>query len=199
MNPSKMLIGLAPWLLFSLLVRIPADHVAGPAALAAALASVTILLWQSRDGLKIIDLTSALTFGVLSLVAFKVTGGGTWIIDYGRATAAVVLAAVMLISAATVPFTEQYARASVPEAAWRTPTFRAVNRRISALWGVIMLVLSGCHLLAAALLQETGQPAGQNLLNWGLPVLLVIVGIKQTRRLAAAARPAGAALDPVSR
>ena len=38
------------------------------------------------------------------------------------------------------PFTESYARQSVAKELWHTPQFKAVNRRISAAWGVAFLV-----------------------------------------------------------
>lgn len=180
MNPAKMLVGLAPWVLFSLLTHLPIDGIAGPAAVAAALSSLAIMLFQSKHGLNIIDATSAIVFAALAVVGFS--GGDAWITDYGRATAAFVLAAVMLVSAVTLPFTEQYARESVPESYWHTSTFRAINRSISALWGGIMLVTATSHTIASLLLSE-GTTAGQVLLNWGVPVLLVFFGIKQTKKL----------------
>ena len=44
MNPLKMLIGLIPWVLFTLLARIPGDHAAAYAALAAAALSLVLLM-----------------------------------------------------------------------------------------------------------------------------------------------------------
>ena len=37
------------------------------------------------------------------------------------------------------PFTESYAREKTPAALWHTREFRAVNRRISAVWGLAFL------------------------------------------------------------
>ncbi len=189
MNPTKILIGLAPWVVFALLTRLPVDGIAGPAAVAAAVASLVVLLIQSRGGVKIIEVTSVVVFTLLAVVGFTVAGGDAWITDYGRATAAFVLAAVMLLSAVTVPFTEQYARESVPENVWHSERFRTVNRTISAMWGGIMLAMAVCHVIAAALLAD-GTGAGQLLLNWVVPVLLVLQGVKRTRAMSAAARPA---------
>ena len=137
---------------------------------------------QRQGGIKMIDVTSAAVFAVLAVVGFA--GGDAWIINWGRATAAFVLAAVMLISAATVPFSEQYARESVPQQYWTSPVFRAKNRKISALWGVVMLVMTGSHLIATVLLDD-GVTAGQFLLNWAVPALLVYAAIKQSKKIAA--------------
>ena len=38
------------------------------------------------------------------------------------------------------PFTESYARQTTPKAVWQTAEFRAINRRISAVWGLAFLV-----------------------------------------------------------
>ena len=119
MNPLKLLIGLVPWVLFTLLVRLPGDNTAAYAALAAAALSLVLLLATLKGGVKVIEAGSVVTFGVLSGVAFLGgPAGNVWVTDYGRATAAFVLAAVMLGSTLLVPFTEQYARESVPPQYW---------------------------------------------------------------------------------
>ncbi|VTU41421.1 hypothetical protein H4P1_00053 (plasmid) [Variovorax sp. PBS-H4] len=180
MNPVKLLLGFLPWLLYSVLTDLPIDGIAGPAAILATVVSVVLLLVNRKNGISIIDATSAVVFGALTVVAFA--GGAEWIHDYGRATSAVVLAVVMLISSVTVPFSEQYARSSVPQQYWGSPIFRAKNRRISALWGFTMLIMTGSHLLATFLLEE-GTTAGQFLLNWLVPALLVVLAVKQTKRM----------------
>jgi hypothetical protein len=62
---------------------------------------------------KIIDAAGVVTFAVLSVIGFA--GGprvDEFLVHFGRGGAALVLAAVMAISAFTVPFTEQYGPAS---------------------------------------------------------------------------------------
>ena len=44
-----------------------------------------------------------------------------------------------LLDLAGRPFTESYAREKTPAALWHTAGFRAVNRRISAVWGLAFL------------------------------------------------------------
>lgn len=182
MNPTKLLIGFVPWALFGLLTHLQIQEIAGVAAALAAVTSLVILVVQSRGGVKIIDATSMVVFALLSVVGFGVPGGAAWITAYGRSSAAFALALVMLVSAVTVPFSQQYARESVPEAYWHTARFRAVNRTISALWGGLLLVMALSHTVAAVLLAD-GVGGGQVLLNWVLPVLLVVWGVKRTRAL----------------
>ena len=113
----------------------------------------------------------------------------------------------MLGSALIVPFSTQYARASVPKKYWGAPVFRAVNQKISALWGAVMLAMSACHILAGYL-----QPAGSVadgtvnataptglLLNWILPVGLLFIGYRGTQHIAASGAEPVAPRLPVSR
>ncbi len=82
------------------------------------------------------------------------------------------------------PFTEQYARESVPQSVWNTPRFHAVNRRISAAWGVGVLVMALADTLAGLL----ENPAANLLLNWGVPIAVFVIVLGYTKRTAAAAR-----------
>lgn len=48
------------------------------------------------------------------------------------------------------PFTESYARETTPAALWHTAGFRALNRRISAVWGLALLAGTISLVIAAA-------------------------------------------------
>lgn len=189
MNAKKMLLSLVPWLLFSFMIHRRGEQAAGIAALAAAALAVLFIARAVKTGVKIIDVTGVVTFGAMGLASLTAGSEVTrWVADYGRGTSALVLAAVMITSAATVPFTEQYARESVPRQLWASPAFRAVNRRISLLWGAVMLVMGGGHLLAGYLDPMSAPVSGVRpldlLLNWALPVVLILTAVVCTRRLA---------------
>jgi hypothetical protein len=190
MNAKKMFLSLIPWALFSVMIERRGANAAGFAALAAA----AVALWfalkdRESGGFKVIDLAGIATFGVLAVSCF--VGGDSvrnWVADYGRGTAAGVLALVMLGSALTVPFTEQYARESVPREYWHSPVFRAVNRRISAVWGAVVAVMALGHLLAGAIDPATAPKSGTRpvdlLLNWVVPIGLILFAISYTKRAA---------------
>ena len=186
MNATKMLLGLLPWVLFSVLTQREGAAAVGIAAVAAVALSAYFMVADRKGGLKIIPVTGVICFGLIAVAAF-VGGAGVsqWLADYGRGATALVLAAVILISVLTVPFSEQYARESVPQAYWSSPTFRTVNRKISALWGGVILVMACGHLLAGALDQaainsgSSARPADL-LLNWVIPVGLILLGVKGT-------------------
>jgi hypothetical protein len=195
-NIKQLLLSLLPWIVFSVIVHRAGTTAAGLAALIAVAISLTLMIRGRGRGLKTLDVTGVVTFGALAAYCF--TGGtdaASWVADYGRGTAAVVVGVVMLGSALLVPFSEQYARESVPQQYWGSPVFRAVNQKISALWGVVMLAMSVCHFLAGYL-DPAGSAAngtvnatapGGLLLNWLVPAGLVFLGYKATMSITASA------------
>ncbi len=187
MKNLGMLIGLAPWVLFSMI----ADHVGtgyvGYAAGAAGIISLVLAIRGARaDGLKIIDAAGVVTFAILAIVGFAGSHHvQKLLVDYGRGGCAVVLALVMLISALTVPFTEQYARARVDRRYWASPVFRATNRKISLAWAGLIAVMAASHLLAGALASQGHERPIVNIaLNWVVPILIVLRGLKMSDRIA---------------
>ncbi len=76
-----------------------------------------------------------------------------------------------------MPFTEQYARESVPEQYWSSPRFKNVNRQLTLVWAVRV------HALRA---RATSSPAYVNtqrsntIFNWVIPIFLVVLAIKRT-------------------
>ena len=194
----KMLISLIPWVAFTLLAGHTGAGAVGWAAALAGLLSVAIVAWGmreraadgSRRSLKAIDAAGIVTFATMAALAF--TGSPTLrehIADYGRGSCALILALVMLGSLLVVPFTEQYARESVPRQYWHSPVFRAVNRRISAVFGLAVLAAAACHLYAGYLGAHAGLTDAANLaLNWVIPVLAILAAINYTRTRTAPAR-----------
>jgi hypothetical protein len=183
MNSKKMIFSLVPWVAFTLVVNKGGSGAVGFAALGAALlALVFTLRGRGHESVKVIDAAGIATFSVIAALAF--TGSSSFkddLANYGRGGSALVLAVVMLGSLLFVPFTEQYARESVPQEYWGSPVFRAVNRKISAIWGLAILAMSGSHLIAGYI-EATGTLARREnlLLNWVIPILLVLGAIKFT-------------------
>jgi hypothetical protein len=189
MNAKKFLVALAPWLVFSVIAnRLGADYV-GVAALLACAGSIGLMLYGLRDGgVKLIELTGVVTFGAIAALGF-IGGHGTevFLAEFGRGGSALVLAAVMAISALTIPFTEQYAKQSVDPRYWGDPAFRAKNKAISMLWAGVVFAMAVCHLVAGALAASTGAAdahPGSILLNWIIPVVLILFATKRTRQMA---------------
>lgn len=198
MNSKKMIFSLVPWVLFTVVVNKGGSGSVGFAALGAA---VLALVFTVRNGaherVKIIDIAGITTFGVIAALAFLGSSGlKDNLAEYGRGGSALVLAAVMLGSLLFVPFTEQYARESVPQEYWGSPVFRAVNRKISSIWGLAVLAMAGSHLLSGYLEATSGLDHRENLvLNWIIPVLLVLGAIKFTDRVTSDRSDAAAAAE----
>lgn len=80
----------------------------------------------------------------------------------------------------------QYARASVPEQYWGSATFKAVNKRISAIWAGVVLGI-GVSRLGYGLLAVSSPggvaPVLSLALSWLIPIGLVVAGLSYTKRL----------------
>jgi len=184
MNPAKIILGLVPFALFSLLATaIPT----GWAALVGLAAAIVALLADLRGGVKAVPLVAVLTMGVFALLAFVADPGAAWLFGaYGRGLATLVLALYVLATATTAPFTAAYARETTPREYWGSPTFVDVNQRISLAWGVTLLVMAGGHLVADGIVASgASAPVVVAALNWALPIMAIVRTVKFSRSAAA--------------
>lgn len=190
MNAKSMLLGLAPWALFSILTERIGAGAVGIAALIACAGSLILAIYgaKGKGGIKIIDAAGVVTFGIIAALGFLGSNGLNEALgDFGRSGATFVLAAVMAISVVTVPFTEQYARDTVDPQYWSSPIFRAKNKTISAIWAGVVFAMALCHLVAGALTAATdvsGNHPGNILLNWVVPIALIVWAVKRTQSIA---------------
>lgn len=185
-NPG-MILGLAPWILFSAIAEHVGANAVSLAALLAGAGSLILALYgASRDGLKTIDVAGVVTFAAIALIgALGNHHVRQLLVDYGRGGCAAVLALVMLVSAYTVPFTEQYARQQIDRRYWGSPVFRATNRRISLIWAGLIAVMASSHLLSGVLAATGHERPIMNLgLNWAVPVFIVLHGMQISERVA---------------
>jgi hypothetical protein len=167
-------LALVPWVLFSVLARFSIDA-ASVLALGAAVAIAVPGIRAGRP--KMLEIGTAATFAVFVVVAFSVDAhSAAWVARYARAFAAGGLALIAFASLMFVPFTEQYAHESVPQHLWHTPTFKAVNRRLTAMWGLVFAAMIPLHVAAGA---AHARPA-QIVLNWVLPLMLVLWAVKRS-------------------
>jgi hypothetical protein len=195
MKSTKMFISLIPWVLFTLIAGHAGAKFVGWAALVAGVLTVAITIKGVREktvdghrsSLKLIDAAGIVTFAAMAALAF--TGSDQLrrnIVDYGRGSCALILAVVMLGSLLVVPFTEQYAREQTPRQYWNSPVFRSVNRHISAAFGLAVLAMTGSHFYSGYLESHSELTTRANLiLNWVIPVLLIMAAVKYTDRIKA--------------
>jgi len=156
-----------------------AERVSIKAAALLALAAAVVIAGRSiRSGHpKLLELAAVATFIAFSIAAFTLSAGNAhWLERYARAIAAGVLALIAFGSLLSVPFTEQYARESVPQEAWSSPRFKATNRKLTTLWACVFAGMVPSHIIAGAI--DTTR--GNLIFNWVIPVALVVYGAKRT-------------------
>jgi hypothetical protein len=171
---AGIFVALVPWVLFSVICRLSV-----PAASAIALVASAVIAWPAvRAGRpKILELAAVVSFAGFAAVVFAIDPGAADTLHrYARGIAAGLLAVIAFGSLLFTPFTEQYARESVPERFWHTPRFKAGNRAMTAMWGGIFAAMVPCHIIAGSL-----DTTRSNLIfNWVIPVALVMWGIKRS-------------------
>ena len=166
-------IGFVPWIIFWV--------VSGPstwewAALGAALAAIILMIPSiERGNPKILDTATAIFFIVLSLVALFVDRQTLGLLEhYSQLISYGVLAIVAFGSLLFMPFTEQYARETVPREHWDSPTFKRINRVLTAMWGTVFVLLALCQVVYEI------APSQKSLFNWIIPIVLIVGAFKFT-------------------
>ncbi|HEX4520256.1 MAG TPA: hypothetical protein VH063_11815 [Gaiellaceae bacterium] len=175
---AGIFIALVPWVVFSLLAAHVSVEAAAVTALLASIAIAVPSLRRRRP--KTLELAAIAAFAGITIAAFLgSSGSGDWLAEYARAIAAGLLGLIAFGSLLFTPFTEQYARESVPRSAWGSSTFKAVNRKLTITWGLVFVGMIPGHIAAGAI----DTRAANLVLNWALPVALVVWGIKRTSAL----------------
>jgi hypothetical protein len=192
MSMKQVLVGFVPWIVFTLVATRIGPGAVGAACALAFLVAVGLVARSVSRGQspKVLEVVGAVVFLGLGLVSLVYPSADAFLSGYGRALAAAVLAVVIFLLLPVMPFTEQYARESVPREYWHTPEFRSINRRISAAWGGVVAAMAVSHAVAGTF--ETSNPAGRLLhhpvdllFNWVVPGLLVWAAARYTQRVSA--------------
>jgi hypothetical protein len=172
---AGIFIALVPWVIFTIL----AQHVSLKLGAGVALvAAVVIALPGLRAGRpKMLELGAVVTFAAFLVAAFAADPHtATDLARYARGIAAGGLAVIAFASLMFVPFTEQYAREQVDERFWSSPQFKAINRKLTIMWGAVFAAMVPFHIIAGAL----DRPGTNILFNWVVPVALVVWAVKQS-------------------
>ena len=197
MNPFKIALGFVPFILFSLL---DSWLSVGWAATIGLVAAIGVAVATARGGLKILPVVQAVILGIIAVVGFTSgSAADSFLNTYGRGLASLTLGAFIVVTAAWIPFTAQFARALVPRDQWTSPVFVRLNRELSIAWGGVVLVLGGCHLLGAYLSGHDTRPIVRLAVQWVVPILAFLWVIKYTRRTASQnAGPASTSSAPTA-
>src|ERR1700722_1255808 len=179
-------IALVPWVAFTLLAQHSTLKLASVAALVLAIAIMIRSIMTT--GVKVLEVGAVLAFMGFTVVAFGADhAAGVWMARYSRGIAAGLLALIAFSSLLFTPFTEQYARESVPREHWGSPTFKLVNRRITLMWAFVFTAMIPFHIAAGAI----DKRPTNILFNWVVPIGLLIWGVKETDKIAEEATARG--------
>ena len=186
MDKFGFVLGFVPWIVFSLVAqRLDANGVAWSATIAVVMTVVALVAAKRKHGPTFLNVASLVLFGLIAVVGF-VGGPGVdrWLFEWGRPLVGVVLGLLVLATAPVRPFTEEYARQSVPREYWGSPTFRRINTVLSAVWGAGILVIGLAAVAVTALDAQATDPTRNNtvdlLLNWVVPIAVLWGAMKVT-------------------
>lgn len=177
---GQAFVGFLPWIIFWVCSGF---GMWGVALVGSALAAAALVGWRSARGQspKTMELITLAYFCVHAVVTLVL--GLPFLKEHGAVVNNSVLALMAWGSlAAGSPFTYEYARDSWDKALWNNPLFRAINSRITAVWGGIFAG-SAALALAGELL-----PSGYQLLtNTIIPMVGLVAGLVFSSRYPAIA------------
>jgi hypothetical protein len=178
---TMIYIAFIPWLLFGAVSQRDSLAAAAALALVAAIAIAVPGIRHHRP--KVLELGTVAAFVAITIVAFVVDpADGDWLARYARGIAAGLLALIAFASLLRTPFTEQYARETVPEQYWNTAHFKQVNRELTVMWGCVFLAMVPSHILAGLIDTQRAN----TFFNWVIPIALVVWAVKRTARVSGA-------------
>ncbi|MGW7438403.1 hypothetical protein [Streptomyces sp. NPDC054849] len=172
-------VGMAPWIVFSLLVGPGRFEIAVAIALAAAVTLIVLSRLVNRGtSWKLLELADVVFFAALAVIGALASEGTLhWLETYAGEVANVTLAVIAFGSMAVrMPFTLQYAREQADPALWNTPAFLRTNYVITGVWGLAFVV--------AALAGAYGDLVLHNPNNiwtgWIIQILAIVAALKFT-------------------
>lgn len=180
MKPKSLILAFLPLVVFSILARLlhhSAIGIAGVVAAAAALVSIVLSrpIWPP----KILNLCSLVVFAVFGVLGFTLgNNDDRWLSSWGGAGVAVILGVIILALVPLMPFTEQFARDSVPKSEWSSPTFKKINRVLSTAWGLAIVAIGASRVAAVAVNGASTRRLPEILLGIVVPVAIIVYMFK---------------------
>ena len=180
MKSLTLILAFLPLIAFSLLSRFLPHGYIGIAGLAAALiALIAILTSRPVWPPKILNACSLVLFTLIGVLGFTLgQADDRWLATWGGAGVGLILGAIILALVPVMPFTEQFAREATPQAYWSSPTFKKINRVLSAAWGLAIVAVGLSRVAAAAISGHTSRRLPELLLSLAVPVVIVIYMLK---------------------
>lgn len=153
---ANPLVGLSPWILYSIVEGEGRLELSAALALGLAVA-ILCLNWPRGSSPKMLEYSDVVYFAGLAVVAaFASTATRTWLELCGGEVANLALVAIVLGSILVRrPFTLAYAEENVPEEFWDTPEFLRVNYLISWVWAVAFIIEAASGWYGDAVLENS--------------------------------------------
>ena len=180
MKPLSLIIAFTPLIIFSLLSRVLPHGYIGVAGLVAAVSALIAMaisrpVWPP----KILTACSLILFTVIAVLGFTLgKNDDRWLATWGGAGVGIILGLIILALIPVMPFTEQFARESVPQAEWSSPIFKKINRVLSAAWGAAIFAIGVSRVAAAAVNGHTTRRLPETLLGLVIPVAIIVYMLK---------------------
>ena len=180
MKSLTLILAFLPLIAFSLLARLlPHGYIGIAGLVAAVIALIAIATSHPVWPPKIINTCSLVLFTLIAVLGFTLgKGDDRWLATWGGAGVGLILGLIILALIPVMPFTEQFARESVPQAYWSSPTFKKINRVLSAGWGVAIFAIGLSRVAAAAVNGHTTRRLPEILLGLVIPGAIILYMLK---------------------
>jgi hypothetical protein len=180
MKTLTLILTFLPLIIFSVLARfLPHGDIGVAGLVAAAAALIAIAISRPVWPPKIITSCSLVLFTLIAVLGF--TAGShddRWLATWGGAGMPLIIGLIILVLVPVVPFTEQFARETTPQAYWSSPTFKKINRVLSAGWGLAIVAVGLSRLAAAAINGHTTHRLPELLLGLAVPSVILLYMLK---------------------
>jgi hypothetical protein len=182
-KPLALILALLPLIAFSLLSRVlPHGYIGVAGLVAAVIALIAIATSRPRWPPKILNACSFVLFALIAVLGFTLgANDDRWLATWGGSGIGLVIGLIILALIPVMPFTEQFARESTPEAYWRSPTFKKINRVLSIAWGTAIFALGVSRVAAAAINGHTTRRLPETLLGLVVPIVIIVYTLRFTK------------------
>jgi hypothetical protein len=176
----SLVLAFLPLIAFSLLARwLPHGYIGVAALVAAVVALIAILASRPAWPPKILNSCSLVLFALFAVLGFTLgKNDDRWLATWGGAGVGIILGLIILALVPFMPFTEQFAREATPQAYWSSPTFKKINRVLSAAWGVAILAIGISRVAGAVISEHTTGRVPEILLGLVIPVAIIVYMVK---------------------
>jgi hypothetical protein len=156
MKPLTLIMSFLPIIVFSLLSKVlPHGDIGYAALISAIFAAINIVAHKPYWPPKTLNVTQVTLFAIVAIVSFAGRGTDRPVAIWVPAGVALIIGVVILATLPVVPFTEQFARQSTPQAYWNSPTFKRINRVLSTGWGLALIGVGISRLIAVIIEQNS--------------------------------------------